>query len=432
MTLTLANRENIVYQIEKFVNRFIVWSDEGYALVIALWVLHTHSWIASASVVTVEDETGEDEPRKEMQIKAMFRNLPYLNITALTKRSGKSTLLTIIEWLSANARKLTAITGATMRRIITTEHPVVLFDEAEGMSGEAASMMRQILAAGYEAGIKVPFPKGKTGVEYCDVFCPKAFSMIGDIQDVIRDRSIVLNMVRSMDAREELMPDLHQDTAAEMREEISILVNERLPEIREVYLAYSKPGFLEGREWQIWRPLFTLCKVFCPDRLTELTRVAVDMSRAKTADARRFNSDEARDMERKMQGDEDRRRLVLDCLTICEKLQVNAIPTAELLDQLKAQPEMGWRTWRSGSNRSATNNYSVSGVLDAHQLRDMLQIAGVVPKAIRVSARKGVKGTTKSALPENKKQRKNGDVAQVFRGYTKESLLAARDAMGLK
>ena len=52
-------------------------------------------------------------------------------------------------------------------------------------------------------------------------------------------------------------------------------------DILESYTEGVKLDFLTGRDEEIWMPLFCLARVFCPERLEELSRCAVDIARRR-------------------------------------------------------------------------------------------------------------------------------------------------------
>jgi hypothetical protein len=370
---------NILEKIEDFMSRYIVYSENGHAFTVALWVMHTHCW-------------------------DLFSTLPYLNITAITKQSGKTQQLDLLGFLCANARNLTAISAASMRRIISGEKPTVLFDEAEKMSSESASTMRQILAAGYRKGSKVPFPSGKNEVSYYDVFCPKAFAMIGDIQDVIRDRSIVINMIRCTDSTkyEEFVFDSVEPEGADLREEISKEIQIFRHEIQDAYLNMERPTFLAGREWDIWKPLFTLARIFASEeRQKELIPIAVDISSMKSADARKYSKLLGEGAEARAQEDEYRIKLLKDMMALCESDGKDYLPTMDAIDRLLSIPTSPWRKFRG----KGLDKWAIGKLFDQY---------GLTSKTVRVNNLHGA---------GNK---------QTLKAYRKEDMIKTAEKLGIK
>jgi len=368
-------KRNSVTAVERWLNKYVVFHEKSDALVISLWIHHTYCW-------------------------QVFSNLPYLNVTALTKRSGKTLVLDLIGFASANAYNLTAVTAATIRRMISNYHPTVLIDEAEGMSSESASTVRQILAVGYRKGAKVPFPKGRTGVELVDVFCPKAFAMIGDIQDVIRDRSIVVQMMRSIEHREEFIRDVVEFEGEELRESISDDVEANKAQITDAYTSVIPSG-LESRERDIWKPLFALCFIFAPERIAELTRAAADMTASKTADARKFTQLLGEGAEQQAQQDEYALMLLRDMKAIFDlQPDVKYIATTEIVDALKDLDAAPWRKFRGKG-------------IDADEIAALLKPKGAGPKPFRKS------GT------------KQNDSKAIVRGYSRDLVIKAFKVMCL-
>lgn len=73
-----------------------------------------------------------------------------------------------------------------------------------------------------------------------------------------------------------------------MRDKLAELLAIDSPAIADAYCDLGNLHCLADREEEIWSPLFAICQVVCPDRWDELIRVAVDISTAKTAEAREY------------------------------------------------------------------------------------------------------------------------------------------------
>jgi hypothetical protein len=213
---------------ERFVRRYIVLGDDEVTAVV-LWIAHTHTF-------------------------DIFDITPYLFVSSPEKQSGKSTLLRVMERLTARAIKADNITGPALFRAIEgegsvrghvnsflnimkerskenseigeafggmldglslvlashdlqaalslgDEPPTLLIDEVETIFDRSSNNegMRGILNAGFERGGKVLRCVGEgtnQSVFPFKVFCPKAFSGIGrkNLPDTVIDRSIEIRM----------------------------------------------------------------------------------------------------------------------------------------------------------------------------------------------------------------------------------------------
>src|SRR4051794_29567662 len=92
--------ESALDAVEEFVRRFVVLSASQSALV-ALWVAHTH-------------------------VMAAWQVTPYLYVTSAEKRSGKSTLLDVMEVLVATPWRVVRPSEAVLFRKIAKDAPTLL------------------------------------------------------------------------------------------------------------------------------------------------------------------------------------------------------------------------------------------------------------------------------------------------------------------
>ena len=112
-----------------FIRRFVVLS-ETQALLIALWIIHTHALDAA-------DTTA------------------YLNIHSAEKRSGKTRLLETLDLLVARPWFTGRVTSAVLVRKVAAETPTLLLDESDAAfngNREYAEALRGVLNAGFRRG----------------------------------------------------------------------------------------------------------------------------------------------------------------------------------------------------------------------------------------------------------------------------------------
>jgi hypothetical protein len=134
------------------------------------------------------------------------------------------------------------------------------------------------------------------------------------------------------------------------------------------------PGldFLTSRDADIWLPLFILCGVLCPERMTELERTATDLSTEKTGQSKRYVN--LLKGETAVQEDEYARKLLVDCYSVA-KANGKVVSTTKLVDALLAIPTAPWRKFRG----EGLNFMAVSA---------MLSRFGVRPVRIRIGPRR--------------------------------------------
>lgn len=341
---------NLIEKIESYVNSYLTFETEGMSLPIALWMIGTHCFQS-------------------------FDAFAYVVITSKTKRSGKTRLSEIMSFASSNPMNFSAMTPSTLFRVINPDPkryysesnpfipPTVVFDEAESLSSEAAGTMRSVLNAGYRKGQTVPRTVGQDVIQF-KVYCPKIFILIGDVFDTLRDRSIVISMMRGEAKRRFLYDDAQQEGAV-LRAEIGTEVVKHSKMIVDAYKT-NRAQFLSDRDEEIWAPLFAVCRVLCPNRTRELQRIAVDLCAMKTADKSIYKNLEL--FESQSEQLEFANRAAVDLLAVINGDK--AISSADAVEKMRDLDLSPWRTYRGKG-------------IDQHSLADLIASIGIPAVNIR-------------------------------------------------
>lgn len=181
MTATLEwkpepNWADMLEEITAFVCRYVVLNEEQ-AVLVALWIVHTHALDAA-------DTTA------------------YLTIKSAEKRSGKTRLLEALSHLVARPWLTGRVTTAVLVRKTSAEQPTLLLDESDAAfrgDREYSEALRGILNVGFQRGGVASLCVGQgANLTYQDfpVFCPKAIAGIGKLPDTVADRSIPIDLKR--------------------------------------------------------------------------------------------------------------------------------------------------------------------------------------------------------------------------------------------
>jgi len=214
------------------VARYVV-LPEGAATAIALWVIHAHAHDAA-------------------QIS------PILAIESPIKRCGKSTLQTILKFLTPRPLATINITVAPLFRAVEKWKPTVLLDEAETFLRDDDAL-RGLLNAGHNrAGAFVIRAVGDDhDPTPFSVWAPKSIALIGKLPDTLADRSITIRLNRRrrdetierqrLDRMEGFVA-LAQQTARWAADNMDAL-READPEV---------PAELHDRAADNWRPLLAI------------------------------------------------------------------------------------------------------------------------------------------------------------------------------
>jgi len=342
----MVTKHSIVERIETYIQDYVTLADKSYALPIALWIIGTFCY-------------------------PTFDAYPYLVITAATKRSGKTRLSEMISFCCSNPANMAALTGPTLFRLIETEHPTLMFDEAESLNSEMAGTMRSVLNVGYRRGQTIARVSGE-GVKYYDTYCPKVFILIGDVFDTLRDRSIIITMQRA-ETRKRFTFQAAKEEGGILRELIHEAVREHEPALADIFAGHAGLPFLMDRDEEIWTSLFCLCEVFAPGRIKELQAAAADMAAEKTSEAKKYSA--SKEAETAAQNDEYAKRALTDLYALFVA-NGKVIRTEAAIDGLKAISTAPWRKFKGDG-------------LTAHDLAAMLDRFGVGPVRIAIGSGRG-------------------------------------------
>lgn len=189
-----------------------------------------------------------------------FNAFPFLFIHG-KKQSGKSRVLDILERLSFNAMKIKGVSVASMADSIDGTRGTFLNDQAEALSDPKNSELVGILADSYTPGggkrrVVDMSNKRRRVIEF-ETYSPKAFASYRDLDWDLRDRCILIPMLRAKGDYpypEPFLPVWH-----EMRDKLFALLLTKWGRIREVY-EISGDGVTQ-RVKELWRPLETVLKL---------------------------------------------------------------------------------------------------------------------------------------------------------------------------
>jgi len=154
----------LLRQITDFLARYLHCS-EHQRTVLALWIFHSHCFSAA-------------------------RATPYLHIRSQHKQSGKTLCLHLLSLLCERPAPTTGFTAAALtHRTDTIDLPTFLLDECQVTLGSRTRsrnpVLRAILANGFERGFGY-----SDRTHERNIFSPKAFAGIGQLPEVLADRSI--------------------------------------------------------------------------------------------------------------------------------------------------------------------------------------------------------------------------------------------------
>lgn len=302
--------------IQTYLEQYVAFSSPDHSFLCALWVVGTYLW-------------------------PHFDAFPYLVITSDTKRSGKTRLSELLSFMVSEPRTVTGVTAATIYRMIRDDNPTLIIDEAESLSSDKADNTRAALNSGYRRGQTIPRQGLSGNIEHWPTYCAKIFILIGDVYDTLRDRSIVVRMVRA-GAPQRFVYERAKAEGVAIRERMVSTVEDKRAALRARYNRHPGLPFLSDRDEEIWTPLAVINDTFADERVEEFQRMAVDMATEKTVAARVHYT--LKDAEDAAESAEYAERLVRDLITVTNGHTF--VYSEDAIERLRAAPTMPWRKFR--------------------------------------------------------------------------------------
>jgi hypothetical protein len=193
----------------------------------------------------------------------IFYAFPFLHLKAM-KGSGKTTLLDFIRLTSFNAVKAQA-TFSSMRDNIDSQRTTFLIDQADKVLGtkEIGEIANMVTDSYKKSGSKiiksVEVNKKFVNAEY-DVYSPKGFASIKEINYDLKDRCIQIPLYKSKQAVEFLKEE--SPLWLKLRDGNYKLLISSFHKVKEIYeelqTKYLGSSEIIGRNLELWLPIETI------------------------------------------------------------------------------------------------------------------------------------------------------------------------------
>jgi hypothetical protein len=244
-------------EAEKFISTRAVLPDDRFRLPLVLWAAHTHCW------------------------KVCQFALPYLAFTGVSG-SGKNRAMALVGSLCHKYYMPTVATPAALRDNINEEEPTLGVEECEKELSAHNSPLHKIFNGGYMPEARWDKKEGGVTVNR-SIYCPKTFTSIGDPDITLRGRCLIVPMnVGKPQIDDE--PQVFMALGEGIGKRLHTLLDENQEGIAQVYRQpnhFNIPETQIGRDFQIWKPLWSICEVLLPERLDELQRVSTYITSLK-------------------------------------------------------------------------------------------------------------------------------------------------------
>lgn len=294
----------LLRDVEAFISRFIVLPPSAL-LPVALWAIGTHVF-------------------------GRFETFPYLALLSTEKGCGKTRTTEVLEQIVARPVRAVCVSEAAMFRLIESQMPTLILDEAEVLTGkgERAEAIRALLNSGNRAGAHVPRCVGNSHeLRMFQVYCPKIVCAIRVCPETVRDRSVVIPMQRKKPSEsvERFILRRIRPEGDTLRKRIEALSRGSESAIVHAYERLAA-DFLSDRDMENWEPLLAILTAADASRLEDLRANAEILTARKVAD----NLDDSLSL-----------RLLMDTRAVWPENE-RKIFTAELLKRLKGIDDGPW------------------------------------------------------------------------------------------
>jgi len=198
----------------------------------------------------------------------IFSAFPYLHIKA-PKGSGKTQVLSFLQQVCFNAVKARA-TYPALRDTIDSLRGTFLIDQADILGNPNMSDMKDILTDSYKQSggetRKMVGDSKNSSVEEFQAYSPKAFASIKEMPEDLRDRCVIVSLLRSLkvfnqlDGDDAIWKEIRSDEYKLIMAYFKDVIT--LYEERKIHYKYnSKSTILVGRRLELWL-LFDVMLIF--------------------------------------------------------------------------------------------------------------------------------------------------------------------------
>ncbi len=233
-----VNAVKMADYIELTIQKHIALRHPEYATAITLWSLST--WLIGS-----------------------WQIMPHLFFRSLTKGSGKTTALHLVEALAARSYVAANITPAALFRVIEQHSPTLLLDEVDRYLAQD-EVLNGIMNAGHTRRTATVTRLEEVDGDYVprkfNVFGGKCMAGIGKQLDTMMDRSIIVKMEKRLnDEKISKLPLLFFENHFDARRKIARFAEDN--QQRAMELTPNIPNLGNDRAQDNWMPLFIVAEL---------------------------------------------------------------------------------------------------------------------------------------------------------------------------
>jgi hypothetical protein len=218
----------------------------------------------------------------------LFEAYPYLHVNGMAD-TGKTRLLIVCQHIAFNAILGGSFSGASLYRKVQSSRCTVFIDENEELVDPTRSQeFRRLLLNGYKRGPKVVRCNMNTTSftpESYEVYSPKILASISPLDNVLGSRCISI-LSQATSKKEIASREVKQDNPCwqEIRDMLYPFLFRNWRTIQQSYEELKNETELNNRDWEIWRPIFALARVFCGDIHKEMLQLALEKAEERKSE----------------------------------------------------------------------------------------------------------------------------------------------------
>lgn len=324
-------------EIVKILEKYVSFISEHEPRAVALWIIHTYC-IDTAYIT------------------------PILFITSAEMRSGKSTLLAILQKTVWKCVAASSVSPSVIFRLIHKHHPTLICDEADTYLTGKNEDLRGVLNAGHSrdtSGILRTNPD-TLEPERFDAFGAKCFAAIKDLPCTIEDRSIIIKMRRmTKDIKKEKMRFIDKqlkDQLLKIQQKGVRFANDNTSKLDSI--SPTLPDKLNARAADNWHVLFQIAELAGDDWLGYARRAALSLSQS-TEENKSLGIELLEDIQNVFDG---------------EFKHLAEIPTIELINTLCNDEEAPWATYNNKKQDTKITPRQLAKLLSPYAIKTINNI----------------------------------------------------------
>ena len=223
----------------------------------------------------------------------IFRTIPYMDITATTKNSGKTTALFCLIWASFYGVLSVNLTPSVLFRAVDGCHGAVGIDELDQYTGEGKenSEIMTLLKGGYKKGlpayrVEEGANKERNVVPY-DAFGLKAWTRLNPLPAQLEDRAITIRMVKNRGFKALYRKIPCPEDFTDVRDKLYVYSLRHKEDVQRAYEnLLENEKVIEGREAEKWIPLLTIAQMIDEELFNKLHKFAMEKETVEELDER--------------------------------------------------------------------------------------------------------------------------------------------------